>query len=99
MAKDMRVKDLKDILNDLPDDLLVIIPVISEDDANKIYGFRKVRTVGLLECKGEEDQEALCLNAAAKGYDIADQIYFSGKSSDISVNKILFGNRDEPYIK
>ena len=87
--KDMRIKDLKDIINNLSDDLLVIIPVIDEDNANKIMGFRKVRTAGLLSCEGEDDREAICLNAAADGQDIADQVYFSGK--DVSVEEILFG--------
>ena len=86
---DMHVKDLKDIVNKLPDDLLVIIPVIDEDDSNHIFGFRKVRTAGILECVGEEEPEALCLNAAADEQDIADQVHFSGK--DVSVKNILFG--------
>lgn len=85
--KNMTVKDLKEFLNECPDDMPVIIPVIDEDDANHIYGFRHVRTVGVLESYGEED--ACCLNAAADGQDIADQIHFSGK--DVGVKKILFG--------
>ena len=42
-----------------------------------------------LLCGWEQEPEALCLNAAADGQDIADQIHFSGK--DVGVNKILFG--------
>lgn len=87
--KNMRVKDLKDILSQLPDDMPVIIPVIDEDDCNRMFGFRYVRTAGELACDGEQDREVLCLNAAADGKDIADQIYLSGR--DVSVNKILFG--------
>ena len=83
MYQDMRVKDLKRMLNKLSDDLLIIIPVINENDANNIIGFRKVRTAGILDC------EALCLNAAADRQDIADQVYFSGK--DVNVKKVLFG--------
>ena len=41
--KDMRVGDLKKIISDLPDDMIVVIPIIGEDDANKIFGFRKAR--------------------------------------------------------
>ena len=37
--QNMYVKDLKKILNELPDDMPIIIPVIDEDDANHIYGF------------------------------------------------------------
>lgn len=88
-GRDMRVKDLKRILNELPDDMLVIMPVIGEDDANHICGFGKIRTAGVLICEGEEDREALCLNAAADGQDIADQVHFSGR--DVGVEKILFG--------
>ena len=85
--QNMRVKDLKKILNELPDDMPIIIPVIDEDDANHIYGFRHVRTVGVLISAGEED--ACCLNAAADGQDIADQVHFSGR--DVGVKNILFG--------
>ena len=86
--KNMIVKDLKDILNQLPDDMPVIIPVIDEDDANHIYGFRYVRTAGILISQGEQDDKVLCLNAADKE-DIADQVYFSGK--DVGVEKVLYG--------
>lgn len=85
--QNMRVKDLKNILNDLPDDMPIIIPVIDEDDANHIYGFRHVRTAGVLASYGEED--ACCFNSAADGQDIADQVHFSGR--DVSVKSILFG--------
>lgn len=86
---DMRIKDLKNMINELPDEMIVVIPVIDEKDANHIYGFRKVRTAGILVCDGEDDREALCLNAAADEQDIADQVHFSGK--DVSVKDILFG--------
>lgn len=91
MIKDMRVKDLKNIIEKLQDDLLVIIPVINEDDANEIIGFRKVRTAGILTCEYEDDTEALCLNASADEQNIADQVYFSGKGSEVGVKEILFG--------
>lgn len=89
--KDMRIKDLKDIINKLPDDMLIVIPVIDEENCNRIFGFRKVRTAGILVCECEEDREALCLNAADK-QDIADQVYFSGK--DVGVVEILFGESE-----
>ena len=87
--QDMRVKDLKHILEQLPDDMAVIIPVIDEEDANHIYGFRYVRTAGVLISEGEQDREVLCINAAADGQDIADQVYFSGR--DVGIKEILFG--------
>lgn len=87
--ENMLVKDLKQIINNLPNDMPIVIPVIDEDNANHMYGFRYVRTAGELACDSEQDQKVLCLNAAADGNDIADQVYFSGM--DVSVNKILFG--------
>ena len=87
--QNMRVKDLKRILEQLPDDMAIIIPVIDDEDANHIYGFRHVRTTGVLISEGEQDREVLCLNAAADGQDIADQVYFSGRA--VGVKEILFG--------
>lgn len=87
--RNMLVKDLKKILNDLPDDMPIVIPFIDECDVNHIYGFCYVRTAGELISNCERDREVLCLNSAADGQDIADQVHFSGK--DVSVNKILFG--------
>lgn len=87
----LRVRDLRTILADLPDDMLVIIPVVDETDVNKIECFRKVRTVGILECQQERpgDRQALCLNGAANGADIADQIHFS--NVDVSAKTVLYG--------
>lgn len=82
MSKDMRVKDLKNIINQLPDDMLVVMPVIDENNANHIYGFRRVRTAGVLTCNGEEDRNALCLNSSESGQDIVDQVGLSGKDVD-----------------
>lgn len=85
---DMRIKDLKKIISDLPDDMIVIVPVIGENDANKLYGFRKIRTAGILECEFEEDREAFCINAASDGLDIMDQVYSSGR--DVIVKDVLY---------
>lgn len=71
----MTVAELKKLLSDLPDNMPVVIPVIDEDDCNHIFGFRFVRTAGILSCDGEEYRTVLCLNAA-NGQDIADQVYF-----------------------
>ena len=90
--KNMKVKDLKRILNQIPDDMVIVVPVIDEYDANKIFGFRYMRTAGVLICEGEKDREVLCLSAAADDQDIADQVHFSGKSNDIGVKEVLFGH-------
>ena len=92
MTKNMRIKDLKNIIADLPDDMLVIIPVVNEDNVNDILGFRIARTAGVLTCSGEKDREAFCINGAEpiRIYDIADQVYYSGK--DVGVERVLFGD-------
>lgn len=84
----MKVSDLKKIIANLPDDMPVVIPVIDENDCNRLFGFRYVRTSGILSCEDEEDKTVLCLNAA-NNQDIADQVHFSGR--DCTVEKILYG--------
>ena len=91
MATNLTISELKKIVADLPDDMPVIIPVIDEDDCNQIFGFRFVRTAGLLSRESEKYDTVLCLNAAADDHDIADQVRFSG--IDVSVEKILFGEK------
>lgn len=93
----MRVSDLKNIICDLPDEMLVVIPVVNEDDVNLIFGFRKVRTAGILGCQTESEKEVLCLNGATDGKDIADQIHFSDK--DVDVLKILYGKRADYEVE
>lgn len=63
------VRDLKECLKDLPDDMDVIIPVHVEGDENKILGFRHARTAGLLATPTEE-KPALCIATARDGADM-----------------------------
>ena len=63
------VRDLKDCLKDLPDDMEVIVPVFDDIDNNKISGFRHVRTIGVLESPVEPNQ-ALCIATAVGGADM-----------------------------
>ena len=72
----MTIKDLKEILKDLPDDMPVVIPVIDEDDVNTIYGFRYVRTAGILfDGYGiGPDLRVFVLNGSKDGVDISTQI-------------------------
>ena len=93
----MRVSNLKNIICDLPDEMLVVIPVVNEDDVNLIFGFRKVRTAGILGCQTESEKEVLCLNWAVDGKDIADQIHFSDK--DVDVLKILYGKHADDEVE
>ena len=85
----MTVGELADILSKLPDDMKIVIPVVDEDDVNYIFGFRKIRTAGVLRCESEQDNEVLCINGATDGKDIDDQIRFSGK--EVDVVKVLYG--------
>lgn len=82
MYNNMTVKDLKELLENVSDNMPIVIPVISEDDANYIVGFRHVRTAGILKDELNYDpttRVALCLNAAADGFDISNQIDMYGK--------------------
>lgn len=91
----LTVGDLKMILKELPDEMFVVIPVIDEDDVNHLLGFRKVKTAGVLENENEaeNEQKVLCVNGASDGYDIADQVYFSGR--DVSVTTVLYGKSNQ----
>ena len=94
LKSNMTISDLKRIINDLPDDMPVIIPVISEDNCDQIFGFRFVRTAGILYCEFEEDERVLCLNAANE-CNIADQV----RHRDVACECVLFGNRDKKESK
>lgn len=85
----VHIKDLKEIIKDLPDEMIVVMPVVDEEDVNHIYGFRKVRTAGILRCEAEEETEAFCLNGAMGYNDISDQIKSSGV--DPVVKEVLYG--------
>lgn len=84
MQKNMTVRDLKDILKDIPDVTPVIIPVITEENADTILGFRYVRTAGILE-NDYESNAAFCLNSSNEN-SIQEQI----KSCDTICKKVLF---------
>lgn len=87
----MTVRDLKEIIKNIPDDmddLNVIIPVITEEDANRILVFRHVRTAGVLISDYEENP-ALCLNTVLYGLDISSQIERKN-DSHVRCEKVLF---------
>ena len=88
MNINMTVGDLRGILNGLPGDMSIIIPVIDEEDANNILAFRHARTAGILydECEEKGDQRVLCLNTSADGADISTQV----KHQDVICEKVLF---------
>lgn len=94
IKRNMTIKDLKNIIKNLPNNMPVIAPVISEDNSDQIFGFRFVRTAGILSCEFEEDDRVLYLNAANE-CDIADQV----RHRDVTCECILFGNRDKKESK
>lgn len=73
MDMDMKVRDLKVILNRVDDDMDVIIPVLDLHSNYGIHGFRHVRTAGILVNHYEEDP-ALCLSAPDNGMDMESQL-------------------------
>ena len=89
----MTVKDLSGILSELPDDMKIVIPVVDELDVNHIYGFRKVRTAGILRCESEQDVNVFCINGTVNDQDLADQVRSSGK--DVDAVRILYGNKEK----
>ena len=87
----LTVEDLKEAIKDLPDDMPIIIPVITED-AKLILGFRHVRTIGILNDLYADDKSpdklALCLNASADGVDISTQI--ENNKLEVACEKIIY---------
>lgn len=86
----MKIKDLKEIVNNLPDDMIIVMPTFEEGDDNYIDRFRIVNTAGILSCPYEEDRLVFCLSSG-KDQDIANQVQYSHKS-DIGVEAVLFGS-------
>lgn len=91
--KNMTVKDLKEILNECPDDMPVIIPVIDIDDSNDIQAFRYVTTAGILydDYMPKIEQRVICLNSSDDGTVIANQI----GSRDVVCERVLYPKKGE----
>lgn len=86
--KNMTIKDLKKVIENIPEYYPVIIPVIDEDDSNSILAFRYIRTAGILTDNSQEDDAVLCLNTSTDDADISTQIEQSGK--EVGVEKVLY---------
>ena len=63
------VRDLKNMLDGLPDDMEVIVPITNEHNPNHVFGFNRIRTAGILKSPAEQDM-ALCLAPSLGGLDI-----------------------------
>lgn len=95
MTKNLTVGVLKEIIKDIPDDMAIVIPVIDEDDADILRGFRLARTAGILKCVYEKNNTVLCLNTVLNCNDISDQIKNAKAFNDIKVSKILFSQKED----
>ena len=51
----LTVKELKELLDGVPDNYPVIIPCVDLENADNICGFRYVRKIGVLHCNSEYD--------------------------------------------
>lgn len=81
------VRDLKDILKGLPDDMNIIVTSTPEDDPNYISSFMHLTTAGVLKNPYEE-KPALCLAPSTDGLDIKSLLDKNG--SDTECMKLLF---------
>lgn len=81
------VRDLKEILEGLPDDMEVITTVTPEDDSNYIVSFKRVRTAGILSNPCEQ-RPALCFAPSENGADMYTLI--DSLHGDTTCEKLLF---------
>ena len=83
----LTVKDLKEAIKDLPDDMYIVIPVSCSEDANYIDSFRHARTIGVISNDNEENP-ALCINSALNGANINTQLILN--KLDTTCDRVLF---------
>lgn len=86
----MTVKELKMIIEDLPDDMEVIIPIHSLNVSTKISSFFSIGTAGVLEsdCEGFP---ALYLGGSEPGRNIKDQIRLGRYDGEyVRCKKVLY---------
>ena len=69
----MKVKDLKEILNNCPDDADVVIPVWDEEHVNDIDHLWKISTAAIIH-QYDENNKALLLNTQKDELDISSQL-------------------------
>lgn len=81
------VRDLRECLEGLPDDMDVIIPVCDENNENNILGFRHARTIGILE-HPVEPEPAFCIAISRDGADMYTLIKLNDKG--VICKKVLF---------
>lgn len=85
----MTIKNLKECIEDLPDDMLVIMPIVEKNDSNVIFSFRIARTAGILSSE-YESKPAFCLNSSRDGLDIETQLEANKYRLSVECDKLLF---------
>ena len=85
----LTVKDLKECLKDLPDDMEVIIVEHAPLEINRILGLDVVRTVGVLSYDGW-GSKALCLACAEDGADMHSLLTYHNHFEGIKCETLLF---------
>lgn len=68
----LTVKEVKEALKDLPDDMQVIVPVVNPENLNEIYSFHFVRSIAVLH--EEYDEDVVCLAPTQDGHDITSNL-------------------------
>jgi len=86
----IKVRDLKAILNKCHDDMDVVIPSIDASNVNHLQSFYHARTVGILYNGTEESQHVLCINTSTNwDVDLSDQISQSNRKN-IVCERVLY---------
>lgn len=84
----VNVRDLRECLEGLPDDMDVIIPVCVDGDENVILGFKHARTIGILE-NPMEAKPAFCIATARDGADMYTLMELNARKNT-TCKKLLF---------
>lgn len=92
--KDITVKDMKAMLEDLPDNMPIVFAAFDRDDVDRIHGLYYARTAGVVESEYSSPEAVLCLNTRRNYNDISEQLLYSGKSQ-VHCTKLLFPEKED----
>lgn len=82
--KNVTVKELKALLNTLPDEMNVITPIALENNPNSIQGYRQITSVGILSNE-YMPESAVCIAALENGMNISE----AAKATSAICEKLL----------
>ncbi len=92
----LTVHDLKEALNDLPDNMPVVLADPTRISADQICGFYLLKTIGILEDvnqpEGSVERTVICLNGGEDGSNLSSQIEDSRCviGTNVRVKKIIY---------